>query len=105
MAAARREASSSKKRSTARRSSRISAPRARAPACSKVRTAHCPCQCRDLWKDLSETARLAMAPLVEPADGAGQPFDAGTDRSEEHTSELQSRPHLVCRLLLDKKNT
>src|SRR5436305_9285809 len=27
---------------------------------------------------------------------------AGT-RSEEHTSELQSRPHLVCRLLLEKK--
>src|SRR5436305_6515698 len=26
------------------------------------------------------------------------------DRSEEHTSELQSRPHLVCRLLLEKKN-
>src|SRR5690554_7428995 len=26
-------------------------------------------------------------------------------RSEEHTSELQSRPHLVCRLLLEKKNT
>src|SRR6266498_5572976 len=28
----------------------------------------------------------------------------GTGRSEEHTSELQSRPHLVCRLLLEKKN-
>src|SRR3989442_3390298 len=31
---------------------------------------------------------------------------AGVDierRSEEHTSELQSRPHLVCRLLLEKK--
>src|SRR5690625_5318978 len=28
---------------------------------------------------------------------------AGTDRSEEHTSELQSRGHLVCRLLLEKK--
>src|SRR5690554_7358192 len=27
----------------------------------------------------------------------------GADRSEEHTSELQSRPHLVCRLLLEKK--
>src|SRR2546422_436885 len=27
-----------------------------------------------------------------------------TDRSEEHTSELQSRLHLVCRLLLEKKN-
>src|SRR5436305_3915590 len=28
---------------------------------------------------------------------------AFTGRSEEHTSELQSRPHLVCRLLLEKK--
>src|SRR5215813_15336003 len=27
----------------------------------------------------------------------------GMSRSEEHTSELQSRPHLVCRLLLEKK--
>src|SRR5690554_7358076 len=27
----------------------------------------------------------------------------GSGRSEEHTSELQSRPHLVCRLLLEKK--
>src|SRR5690554_7186283 len=29
---------------------------------------------------------------------------AACRRSEEHTSELQSRPHLVCRLLLEKKN-
>src|SRR5690554_549622 len=29
--------------------------------------------------------------------------DARKIRSEEHTSELQSRPHLVCRLLLEKK--
>src|SRR3712207_7102945 len=28
----------------------------------------------------------------------------GTQRSEEHTSELQSRQYLVCRLLLEKKN-
>src|SRR3989442_8859993 len=28
---------------------------------------------------------------------------ARSRRSEEHTSELQSRPHLVCRLLLEKK--
>src|SRR5690554_7182678 len=28
---------------------------------------------------------------------------AALQRSEEHTSELQSRPHLVCRLLLEKK--
>src|SRR3989442_11800237 len=35
-------------------------------------------------------------------DLAAVPHDAGI-RSEEHTSELQSRPHLVCRLLLEKK--
>src|SRR5690606_39847510 len=29
----------------------------------------------------------------------------GLDRSEEHTSELQSRENLVCRLLLEKKKT
>src|SRR5258708_13669593 len=33
--------------------------------------------------------------------GAG----GGTPRSEEHTSELQSPDHLVCRLLLEKKKT
>src|SRR5699024_12042828 len=31
--------------------------------------------------------------------------DVGPDRSEEHTSELQSRFDLVCRLLLEKKKT
>src|SRR3989442_8969986 len=30
-------------------------------------------------------------------------YECMSDRSEEHTSELQSRPHLVCRLLLEKK--
>src|SRR3989442_8127979 len=30
-------------------------------------------------------------------------FRLEVGRSEEHTSELQSRPHLVCRLLLEKK--
>src|SRR5947209_10111737 len=30
--------------------------------------------------------------------------DTGRRRSEEHTSELQSRQYLVCRLLLEKKN-
>src|SRR2546422_5165139 len=36
---------------------------------------------------------------------ARPPASRGTCRSEEHTSELQSRLHLVCRLLLEKKNT
>src|SRR2546429_4614120 len=34
-----------------------------------------------------------------------QPLSLVILRSEEHTSELQSRLHLVCRLLLEKKNT
>src|SRR3989442_8176809 len=33
-----------------------------------------------------------------------EPRNPARGRSEEHTSELQSRPHLVCRLLLEKKN-
>src|SRR3712207_7452770 len=38
-------------------------------------------------------------------DGAADPADDGlAARSEEHTSELQSRQYLVCRLLLEKKN-
>src|SRR5439155_11367424 len=36
--------------------------------------------------------------------GAARQGAAGLERSEEHTSELQSRGHLVCRLLLEKKN-
>src|SRR2546422_8103963 len=41
------------------------------------------------------------APLGLPRPMLGAP---GGVRSEEHTSELQSRLHLVCRLLLEKKN-
>src|SRR2546429_5078524 len=43
-------------------------------------------------------------------DGPDDPCDlkcpraVARERSEEHTSELQSRLHLVCRLLLEKKN-
>src|SRR3712207_7314302 len=44
---------------------------------------------------------------VETTTGGRQVFGAvakaDTDRSEEHTSELQSRQYLVCRLLLEKK--
>src|SRR3712207_8426121 len=40
-----------------------------------------------------------------PAGGRGRPVPGWTPRSEEHTSELQSRQYLVCRLLLEKKKT
>src|SRR3712207_8015058 len=46
---------------------------------------------------------LATCCLLQPSRHAGP--DGGSDfvRSEEHTSELQSRQYLVCRLLLEKK--
>src|SRR5690554_5174733 len=49
--------------------------------------------------DLRE--QTAALPRLDNLLMAGSVFVA---RSEEHTSELQSRPHLVCRLLLEKKN-
>src|SRR3712207_8490742 len=47
--------------------------------------------------------RRGGLPLLHPRrrDGADPAFRA--ERSEEHTSELQSRQYLVCRLLLEKK--
>src|SRR5258708_18534933 len=49
--------------------------------------------------------RCGSAELLEPPLGVLQPerADLDGDRSEEHTSELQSPDHLVCRLLLEKK--
>src|SRR5207302_10852666 len=44
---------------------------------------------------------------MKPGEGEGragvEPGAASGERSEEHTSELQSRENLVCRLLLEKK--
>src|SRR2546422_1992881 len=44
---------------------------------------------------------FAASTMATPSAGL---CDIGFSRSEEHTSELQSRLHLVCRLLLEKKN-
>src|SRR3989442_9859495 len=48
----------------------------------------------------------AVGHVLDHVEFAGSTFQAVVlldQRSEEHTSELQSRPHLVCRLLLEKK--
>src|SRR5207253_11357349 len=51
------------------------------------------------------TARESIWILVMRASaGSPMPAQSPSARSEEHTSELQSRGHLVCRLLLEKKN-
>src|SRR2546429_2320189 len=47
---------------------------------------------------------MAIASLGAPLTSTSSIFVAPSPRSEEHTSELQSRLHLVCRLLLEKKN-
>src|SRR5690625_5532843 len=47
----------------------------------------------------------AAGPAAGAVAGTSTCAPSGTSwRSEEHTSELQSRGHLVCRLLLEKKN-
>src|SRR5690554_7521878 len=48
-------------------------------------------------------ARARTRPLGHPWWWHGVKVRGLRERSEEHTSELQSRPHLVCRLLLEKK--
>src|SRR3989442_5094849 len=48
-------------------------------------------------------APLAAIQAYVPHPNPSVPLlDCHPERSEEHTSELQSRPHLVCRLLLEK---
>src|SRR3712207_7281030 len=44
-----------------------------------------------------------VAPVAEIEEAAVDAGRGGHPRSEEHTSELQSRQYLVCRLLLEKK--
>src|SRR5690554_7319331 len=70
---------------------------------------------QNFWSVVSAGGVLVSGALVSGvfADASGAsgveddeppPPQAVSSRSEEHTSELQSRPHLVCRLLLEKKN-
>src|SRR3712207_7040249 len=49
-------------------------------------------------------ATATPVPTSARWNGASSRSSAMTRRSEEHTSELQSRQYLVCRLLLEKKN-
>src|SRR5438552_10441282 len=68
-----------------------------------------------LFRSLEDHDRVAMKPRLHLADAvqiderrsadASKPLriEPLLERSEEHTSELQSPDHLVCRLLLEKK--
>src|SRR5690554_7753369 len=79
----------------------------------------CPCTSRCSQRPAGSVAVMAWRPssvvtlagthlaAEYPVGPGGIGEDDGNHeehaRSEEHTSELQSRPHLVCRLLLEKK--
>src|SRR5258707_7118580 len=58
-------------------------------------------RCRQgTWKIFGGTSGASESALA----GSRSAMTAPARRSEEHTSELQSRQYLVCRLLLEKKN-
>src|SRR3712207_9172368 len=69
-----------------------------------------------IYRDVAGRGRGPLQPQVRAAElgardrhrrggrlSAQQQAEEDEDRSEEHTSELQSRQYLVCRLLLEKK--
>src|SRR5438105_9313065 len=60
---------------------------------------------RSLHKDGCTLRRSCRQSRVEPRRPYPRSLGVTTHRSEEHTSELQSRVDLVCRLLLEKKKT
>src|SRR3712207_8093923 len=56
-----------------------------------------------LLQEQSELQTCAGEEADQQSGAVLHPFQPGLQRSEEHTSELQSRQYLVCRLLLEKK--
>src|SRR3712207_7879203 len=54
---------------------------------------------------LSMAAYIGVLPSAASAAARSSRPSSSIPRSEEHTSELQSRQYLVCRLLLEKKTT
>src|SRR5690625_6353204 len=59
---------------------------------------------RSCWFKITLRARIVAGVTSMHSSGAqNSKYCSRESRSEEHTSELQSRGHLVCRLLLEKK--
>src|SRR5690625_5784063 len=73
----------------------VGAPAARCATCAGL----CGLVRAFVRTDGSRNPPCSVGPATEPD------VRASRCRSEEHTSELQSRGHLVCRLLLEKKNS
>src|SRR5690554_6988570 len=62
---------------------------------------------QEMWREKLIKSNTALNEFIEQYPDVDRQqlrnLIRNTQRSEEHTSELQSRPHLVCRLLLEKK--
>src|SRR3712207_8240322 len=63
------------------------------------------CSVTFLLSDLPMTRRRILNHIRQDLSGMCGRVSVAPRRSEEHTSELQSRQYLVCRLLLEKKIT
>src|SRR2546422_4896412 len=72
------------------------------PYTTLFRSPHPPRLSTGIWITHPESHRTSSE-LIDAASSAKQHSKERGKRSEEHTSELQSRLHLVCRLLLEKK--
>src|SRR5690625_7122761 len=59
----------------------------------------------DLRPGYSNFAFMLLSQGLENRTGTGTEFETLLNKDRKSTSELQSRGHLVCRLLLEKKNT
>src|SRR3712207_8140810 len=56
-----------------------------------------------VWRNVGSVSRAPVRSSTRPGSCHSQPgWFSSEPRSEEHTSELQSRQYLVCRLLLEK---
>src|SRR5690625_6172814 len=81
------------------------APSILSPYTTLFRSASVPPEVRTTSAGSAPTAAAMRARADSIRMRADWPSACSEDRSEEHTSELQSRGHLVCRLPLEKKNT
>src|SRR5690606_42164628 len=87
-----------------RRSSDLTSPRC--PASSAIAASAIPPSPSCSWSRATAPAALRRAAAIASTRRSFRcaARSSTSSRSEEHTSELQSRENLVCRLLLEKKN-
>src|SRR2546429_2928677 len=70
-----------------------------------LRDAHMQSRCVTQLTIVTFRPQVRIAGSMDELDSDPSPLAGDHDRSEEHTSELQSRRNLVCRLLLEKKKS